>query len=116
VGYFSLALKARRLCGRQRRQRVLFERHSLGKARKPEGLIHPYAHTRRFRCYRLFAEVGPFLAIGMKRPGGRATAEKQQQFIDRINQAGGLALMARSVEDTQTQISARAGAGQSGEV
>jgi hypothetical protein len=53
----------------------LFERHSLGKARKPEGLIHPYAHTLRFRYHRLFAEVGPFLAIGMKRPGCRATPE-----------------------------------------
>jgi hypothetical protein len=47
---------------------------------------------------------------------GKTTPEKQQQFINRISQAGGLAFIARSVEVVQARISAQAGAGQSGGV
>jgi hypothetical protein len=46
---------------------------------------------------------GGFLAIEVKRPGGKPTPE-QQQFIDTINQAGGLAFVVRSVEEVQARI------------
>src|SRR5690348_9795815 len=46
---------------------------------------------------------GRFLAIEVKRPGGKPTPE-QQQFIDTINQAGGLAFVAHSVEEVQEQL------------
>jgi hypothetical protein len=49
-------------------------------------------------------KTGRFLAIEVKRPGGKATPE-QQQFIDTINQAGGLAFVARSVEEVEKYIS-----------
>jgi hypothetical protein len=45
------------------------------------------------------------LAIEVKRPGGKPTAE-QQQFIDTINEAGGLAFVARSVEEVDQRVSA----------
>src|ERR1041385_2983345 len=43
-------------------------------------------------------KTGRFMAIEVKRLGGKPTAE-QQQFIDTINQAGGLAFVAYAVED-----------------
>ena len=41
---------------------------------------------------------GRFLAIEVKKPGGKLT-EKQQEFIDRINANGGIAFVARDVFD-----------------
>jgi hypothetical protein len=41
---------------------------------------------------------GRFLAIEVKRPGGKPTQE-QQNFIDAVNRAGGLAFVAFSVDD-----------------
>lgn len=41
---------------------------------------------------------GRFLAIEVKRPGCNPTAD-QQKFLDRINAEGGLAFVARSVDD-----------------
>jgi hypothetical protein len=46
---------------------------------------------------------GGFLAIEVKRPGGKLSPE-QQQFIDTINQAGGLAFVAHSVEEVQEKL------------
>jgi hypothetical protein len=43
-------------------------------------------------------KTGRFLAIEVKRPGGKPTPE-QQQFMDMINQAGGLAFVAHSIEE-----------------
>jgi hypothetical protein len=43
------------------------------------------------------------LAIEVKRPRGRVTPE-QQQFIDMINEAGGLAFVARSVEEVEKHM------------
>jgi hypothetical protein len=41
---------------------------------------------------------GKFLAIEVKTPGGKVT-ERQQAFLDRVNYEGGLAFVARSVEE-----------------
>jgi hypothetical protein len=41
---------------------------------------------------------GRFLAIEVKRPGGKAT-QLQQQFIDNVNDKKGLAFIAYSVDD-----------------
>ena len=41
---------------------------------------------------------GRFLAIEVKRPGGKPLAE-QQQLLDTISEAGGLAFVACSVDD-----------------
>jgi hypothetical protein len=38
-----------------------------------------------------------------KRPGNKPTPE-QQQFIDTINEAGGLAFVARSVEEVEDHL------------
>ena len=48
-------------------------------------------------------KTGRFLAIEVKRPGNKPTAE-QQQFIDIINDAGGLAFVAHSIEEVQTKL------------
>jgi hypothetical protein len=48
-------------------------------------------------------KTGRFLAIEVKRPGGKPTPE-QQQFIDTINAAGGLAFVARSVEEVEQRL------------
>ena len=48
-------------------------------------------------------KTGRFLAIEVKRPGGKPTPE-QQQFIDTINQAGGLAFVARNVEEVEQAL------------
>ena len=39
----------------------------------------------------------------MKRPGNKPTFE-QQQFIDTINKAGGLAFTARSVDEVEVNL------------
>jgi hypothetical protein len=41
---------------------------------------------------------GRLLAIEVKRPGGKVSDE-QQAFIDRVNKLGGIAFVARSVDD-----------------
>ena len=46
---------------------------------------------------------GRFLSIEVKRPKGKA-APAQEQFRDAINAAGGLAIIARSVEDVAEEI------------
>jgi hypothetical protein len=48
-------------------------------------------------------KTGRFLAIEVKRPGGKPSPE-QQQFIDMINGAGGLAFLAMSVEDVISKL------------
>jgi hypothetical protein len=48
-------------------------------------------------------KTGRFLAIEVKRPGNKASPE-QQQFIDTINEAGGLAFVARSVEEVERAL------------
>ena len=44
------------------------------------------------------ARVARFLAIEVKRPGKHPNKD-QQSFIDAVNDGGGLAIVARSVED-----------------
>ncbi len=46
---------------------------------------------------------GRLLCIETKRPGKNAT-ESQQAFIDSVNRAGGLAFVARSVEDVRHEL------------
>jgi len=46
---------------------------------------------------------GRFLAIEVKRPRGKPT-KAQQFFIDQVNEAGGLAFVARSLEDVQNEL------------
>lgn len=41
---------------------------------------------------------GRFLAIEIKTEKGRVTPH-QQRFLDRVNEAGGVAFVARSIED-----------------
>ena len=48
-------------------------------------------------------KTGRFLAIEVMRPGGKATPE-QQQFIEMINGAGGLAFVAHSIEEVEQQL------------
>ena len=49
------------------------------------------------------SDGGRFLAIEVKRPGGRVSPH-QQQFIDRVNRMGGLGFVAYSVEDVITRL------------
>ncbi len=42
--------------------------------------------------------TGRFIAIEVKRPGGKATPE-QQEFLDSVTRAGGIAFVATSVDD-----------------
>lgn len=46
---------------------------------------------------------GRFLAIEVKSKKGRLT-EEQKEFINRINERGGLAFVARSVEDVEIEF------------
>ena len=56
---------------------------------------------------------GRFLAIEVKAPKGKPTTE-QLQFIDMINQAGGLAFVAHSVEEVQEKLHGHLRANHSG--
>ena len=47
---------------------------------------------------------GRFLAIEVKRPKGKPT-KAQQFFIDLVNEAGGLAFVARSLEEVEKVLS-----------
>jgi hypothetical protein len=51
-------------------------------------------------------KTGRFPAIEVRRPGNKPTPE-QQQFIDTINEAGGLAFVTRSVEEVETMLNAK---------
>jgi hypothetical protein len=46
---------------------------------------------------------GRFLAIEVKKPGGKATPE-QKEFIEKVNASGGLAFIAYSVEDVEKHL------------
>jgi len=46
---------------------------------------------------------GRFLAIEVKAPGGKATAE-QQEFLDAVNKAGGAAFVARSTREVEAYL------------
>ena len=78
-------------------------KHQNAGIRKPDGSYIP-THTRGVSdIIGCMPKTGRFLAIEVKRPGGKATPE-QQHFIDTINQAGGLAFVARSVEEVQDAL------------
>ena len=67
--------------------------------RKPDGGYIP-THTRGVSdIIGCIPKTGRFLAIEVKPTG------EQQQFIDTINEAGGLAFVARSVEDVASILS-----------
>src|SRR5690348_4900051 len=79
-------------------------KHQNAGIRKPDGGYIP-THTRGVSdIIGLLPPTGRFLAIEVKRPGGKATQE-QQHFIDTINAAGGLAFVAYSVEEVQDRLS-----------
>ena len=50
-----------------------------------------------------FEDVARFLAIEVKRPGGKPTAP-QQAFLDKVNEAGGIGFVATSVQDVMDQL------------
>lgn len=73
-------------------------KHQNAGIRKPDGSYIP-THTRGVSdIIGCIPKTGRFLAIEVKQPGGKATAE-QQQFIEMINAAGGLAFVAHSVDE-----------------
>lgn len=45
--------------------------------------------------------LGAFLAVEVKRPGGKPPTQKQQRFLEAVQRMGGLAGVARSVEDAE---------------
>jgi hypothetical protein len=78
-------------------------KHQNAGIRKPDGGYIP-THTRGVSdIIGCLPKTGRFLAIEVKRPGNKPTAE-QQQFINMINAAGGLAFVARSVEEVEEQL------------
>jgi hypothetical protein len=51
---------------------------------------------------------GRILAIEVKAPKGKVSP-RQQQFLDTINEAGGLAFVAHSIEEVEQQLNGRIG-------
>ena len=72
------------------------------KAGKPTRRFVRYAFTG---CADLLGQLttGQFLAIECKRAGGKARAE-QKIFLQQVRDAGGLALLAKSIADVQDGI------------
>jgi hypothetical protein len=78
-------------------------KHQNAGIRKPDGSYIP-THTRGVSdIIGCLPKTGRFLAIEVKRPSGKPTQE-QQQFIDTINDAGGLAFVAHSVEEVEEKL------------
>lgn len=78
-------------------------KHQNAGIRKLDGSYIP-THTRGVSdIIGCLPKSGRFLAIEVKRPGGKATQE-QQNFLDTINEAGGLAFVATSVEDVEHEL------------
>lgn len=78
-------------------------KHQNAGIRKPDGSYSP-THTRGVSdIIGCMPKTGRFLAIEVKRPGGKATPE-HQQFLDTITKAGGLAFLADSVDEVQRRI------------
>lgn len=71
----------------------------------PTSLPHTRGVSDIIGC---IPKSGRFLAIEVKRPGGRLTPE-QQQFIDTINQNGGLAFVAYSVDEVEEKLNGQIG-------
>ena len=88
-------------------------KHQNAGIRKPDGSYIP-THTRGVSdIIGCLPKTGRFLAIEVKRPGGKPTPE-QQQFIDTINGAGGLAFVARSIEDVEEALNGYFGSNNKG--
>jgi hypothetical protein len=51
---------------------------------------------------------GRFIAVEVKAPGGKVSL-LQKQFLDTINEAGGLAFVAHSIEEVEQQLNGRIG-------
>lgn len=78
-------------------------KHQNAGIRKSDGSYIP-THTRGVSdIIGCIPNSGRFLAIEVKRPVGKPTAE-QQQHIDTINEAGGLVFVARSTEEVITSL------------
>lgn len=78
-------------------------KHQNAGIRKPDGSYIP-THTRGVSdIIGCIPKTGRFLAIEVKRPGGKPTSE-QKQFIDTINDAGGLAFVASSIDDVLVKL------------
>jgi len=75
------------------------------------GIYDPYKKTFRFNPYVLkgIADIlgilpdGKFLAIEVKRPGGKLS-EWQTAFLQAIQQYGGIAFMAEDVKDVEERL------------
>jgi hypothetical protein len=50
---------------------------------------------------------GRFLAVECKRPRGGRLTEKQREFLGRVNAAGGVGIVATSVEELEKQLKER---------
>lgn len=78
-------------------------KHQNAGIREPDGGYIP-THTRGVSdIIGCIPKTGRYLAIEVKRPGGKPTAE-QKQFIDIINEAGGLAFVADSIESVKSKL------------
>jgi hypothetical protein len=78
-------------------------KHQDAGIRKPDGGYIPTRARGVSDIIGCIPKTGRFLAIEVKRPGNKPTAE-QQQFIDTINGAGGLAFVAYSVEEVSFRL------------
>lgn len=78
-------------------------KHQNAGIRKPDGSYIP-THTRGVSdIIGCLPPSGRMLCIEVKRPGGKPTLE-QQNFLDTINRAGGLAFVAHSVEEVEEKL------------
>lgn len=67
--------------------------------------IHGTMAGRRGVPDRLACHRGTFLAIETKQPAGRTT-RLQRHELDRVQRAGGMAIVARSVDDVRQALDA----------
>jgi len=50
--------------------------------------------------------IGVHLAVEVKKPGEKPSP-KQQEFVDRVNMAGGIGIIVESIDDLDTQLNER---------
>lgn len=78
---------------------IIFKHRNVGIYKKDTGKYIPLSYGERgisdlIGC----TNSGRFIAVEVKRKGGKAT-EDQISFLERIKQAGGIAFLAHSIDD-----------------
>jgi hypothetical protein len=98
--------RVRQRSGREKEIAKRLDRWLAGQPRCWQLNVHGSQYQRPGVPDRLISWQGHFVAVEIKRPDGPGPSPIQRHELERIALTGGLAIVARSVEDVQKAIAA----------